>query len=271
MTKSLIIAVGDTHINSSIGLCLPSFNLDDGGTYKASKKQRALWEAWLDFWQTMSKIEADRKILFLNGDVGELDINRRTTQLITVNKANVLSLIVETLAPALDVVDDIYVIRGTIAHVGKSAWIEEALADDLGAIPNGDAKSHWHFRGVCEGVKLDITHHAAMGRLPWTEKNAANKIASIVIYRYLHDMKQPIPDIVFRSHNHRYSDSGGNYDTFAVCLPCWQLKTEYVFRLGQENTLPDIGGVYAICEDGKYTYDKILYKPRTNRVWQTKI
>jgi len=271
--KTVVAGVSDTHINSTVGLCKPSVNLDDGGTYKASRTQRAIWDAWLDYWKEIASIPADRRIVILNGDVGELDTKRRTSQLITLNKATIQSLAVDVLEPAINVADSVIIIRGTMAHTGKSGWLEEAIALDLdNTFRNNGTASYWQFRGIIEGVRFDVAHHAGMGRLPWTEKHAAIKMAKIALDRYVLEMKQKPPNLLWRAHNHRYASSGDNYDDIlAVCMPCWCGRTEYVYRLGQENATPTIGGVYAICEDGQYQFDKIIYKPRWERVWSIKI
>ena len=271
--RTLVVGVSDTHINSTVGLCRPSVNLDDGGTYKASRTQRAIWDAWLDYWDEMKSIPADRRIVILNGDLGELDTKRRSSQLITLNKATVLNMIVDVLQPALDIADQLIFVRGTEAHVGNSAWLEEAVADDIDiSIRNGDNASWDQFRGIIDGVRFDVAHHASMGRLPWTEKTAALKIAKIALDSYMLDMNEKPPDIVWRAHNHRYASSGDNFDNiFAVCMMCWQGPTKYIYRIGQENRMPHIGGVYAVCENGQYQYDKIRYNPRWEKIWSIKI
>ena len=112
-------------------------------------------------------------MLVLNGDIVEKDNKRRTHQIITRNDATLLRIAVSTLKPALEWADAIYVVRGTEAHVGKSAEMEEALAYDIGAEKDGELHSHWHLRAVAGGVRMDIAHHATMGGMPWTERNAA--------------------------------------------------------------------------------------------------
>lgn len=273
MPKTAIIAVGDLHVNSTVALCPPSVNLDDGGTYRSSKKQRALWEAWLDFWGEMGRLDVDRRIVVLNGDLGELDTKRRSYQIVTPNKATILNMAIDTLLPALDVADGVIVLRGTLAHIGKSAWLEEAIANDIdNTIHDNGTASFWHFRGEFDGVRFDIAHHASMGRLPWTEKNAGNKVAAVIEARY-HEMKAPLPHLALRSHNHRRSDSGRNYQTRAVCMPCWSSHTEFAHRIGQENSIAEIGGDVFICDDGAYKWIDYRYKPfpTGRRLWSIKI
>jgi hypothetical protein len=130
------------HTNSTVGICPPVINLDDGGTYRSSPVQRWLWECWLDQVERVKRIDASRKVLILNGDLGELDTKRRSTQLISANKAVIQAMVTDTLAPLVDVVDDVIVIRGTMAHTGKGGWLEESIAADLDhAIRPGKAKA----------------------------------------------------------------------------------------------------------------------------------
>jgi hypothetical protein len=271
--KSAVIVVGDLHINSKVALSPPRVQLDEGGSYHSSRGQRWLWRSWNDFWdQVKDDTKGYRRIVVFNGDMGELDINRRSYQLITPNKATITGMVLDTLEPAIALADLIYVIRGTQAHTGKSAWLEEDIAQDLDNAVHDGGASWWHLRAVASGVKFDICHHASMGGLPWTEKNAANKIAKIVVDRYMIDMEQKPPDITIRSHNHRWNDSADNFKTRAICLPCWSMMTEYGYRIGKENSIADVGGAVVFCEDGEYTVKKYKYiPPESRRVWRKKM
>lgn len=273
MTQTTLVIAADLHINSTVGLCKPVVNLDDGGTYHASRSQCWLWECWLDF-TAQAEAAPGRKVLILNGDLGDLDTKRRSYQLVSPNKATVLSLLIDTLEPLLSVADAVYIVRGTLAHTGKSAWLEEAIGKDIDtAVKNGEQYSWYHIRGAVEGVRLDISHHTSMGGLPWTEKHAAMKLAEKVVWRYMIDMKQPPPDLAVRSHNHRKSDSFDNYETRGITTSAFQLLTEYAYRTGRENDLADVGGMLIPCENGKYTYNNhINYRPKgLNRIWALKI
>lgn len=267
-----VIGVSDLHINSKVALCTPTVSLDEDDTHRSSRGQRWLWQCWLEFWDTVRvDYQGWRKILVINGDMGELDTKRRSYQIITPNKAIILDMVLNVLAPALDVVDSVYVVRGTQAHVGKSAWLEEAIARDLDhAVRHDGSASWWHIRGKIDGIRYDISHHASMGGLPWNAPNAANKLAAKTIWQYRVKMNQPAPDVIWRSHNHRWADSGKNYDpTYALCLPCWSLATEYAYRIGAENDTADIGAVVDEIKDGIRTERRFKFEPRENRqVWQ---
>lgn len=265
-----LISISDLHINSTVALCPPAVNLDDGGTYHYSDGQRWLWKRWLDFVERVRDIEG-RKVLALCGDIGEIDAKDRGLQLVTRNKATVLRMMVEVLDPLLRVCDAYLVMRGTNAHTGKSAWLEEALAGDIGAIPASDGVfSHWHYRGVCDGVRLDIAHHASMGRLPWTKKNSALNLAARMTWEYMIDAEAKPPHIALRAHNHSFADSYDAHKVRVLYNGCWTLATEYSYRVAYENVLPDIGGYVIKCEDGKATVEKVQFVPddkKGRRVW----
>lgn len=261
-----IITISDTHINSAVALCPPVINLDDGGTYHASRLQSELWRFWLDFWEWAATFPAPRVLLHL-GDLGELDTKRRTVQLVSANKATILRTVLETLAPALDVCERAYFIRGTMAHIGKSAWLEETIASDLDitARCNDSCASFWHLRRTSDGVRIDAAHHASLGA---NAGMGANRFAERICAAY-NAMDEPLPHLALRAHNHRKGDSGDNWPVRAIYLPAWSAITEFGYRSGYENSLADIGGLAIVCAGGTYEIHKRPYKLATDkRVWR---
>src|SRR3990172_2246223 len=104
--------VSDLHSNSTISVCPPVVNLDDGGTYHASRGQRWLWDSWINMWDTIQRDYPDeRKVLVINGDIGELDTKRRSYQLISGNKATILEIVRRSIEPAVELADSVYIIR----------------------------------------------------------------------------------------------------------------------------------------------------------------
>jgi hypothetical protein len=275
--KTLVVAFGDTHINSMVGLCPPVVKRDSGASYHASKSQRAIYDGWQDLWQSIKKnYRGWRKVVVMNGDLGELDTNRRSVQLITPNKAYIQRLCNEVLAPAVEAANQIIVLRGTSAHTGKSAWLEEALAGGFTRAKviksEEGTSSHWHFRGVIAEKRFDICHHASMGYLPQTEKMAASKIANIILQRYYVNLKAPPPDLAWRAHNHRRSDSGQNFETFVSCLPCFSGATEFVYRIGHENDPPDIGADVVEINRGELKWIPYKYEIEESReIWSVNL
>lgn len=259
------------HINSSVAVCPPVVNLDEG-SYHHSRVQHWLWTCWLDFIaEAKALTDGYKRVVIFDGDLSELDTLKRSIQLTTLNKATILTLIQETIAPLVDIADACYFIRGTAAHVGKSAWSEEATAKDTdGAIPEGNGKSSWwHYRGIASGVKLDVAHHANMGSVPWSKRNSANNMAAKIMYSYLVEMNQPAPDLALRAHNHTRATSGRNYRCQVDYLPAWTVKTEYAYRVGYENSISDIGGMVYLCENGSFREHEIMFYPKdAKQIWK---
>lgn len=262
-----LIAIGDLHINSTVAVCPPVVHLDDGGSYHPSPGQRWLNECFIDFTGKVKALPGE-KVLMILGDLGELDVKRRSNQIITTNKATIQAIALDTLAPLVDAVDKLIIIRGTMAHTGKSQWLEEAIArqyDHAVHDSRCDNASWYHFRGVIGGKRVDAAHHTSMSGIPGNAPNATVNLAKRVIWAYAYEYKQPLPDLVLRAHNHKYADSGGNYEFKVVCLPCWTLTTEYGYRIGRELDLSDIGGVI--------NGELVRYRARndTRRIWALKI
>jgi hypothetical protein len=243
--------------------------LDDGGRYEPNKAQRWLWENWRDFWevkvaQKVREWKARMGCLF-NGDARDTvgPGHHGTTQIISANEevqgylTSRVFGVPRAMKPAFT-----YFVRGTEVHVGPSGSSEEALARWFGSVkdPVTEAWSSWHRRFTIYGRLIDASHHTSMGNLPWTEPNAATKLAARVMMEYARRQESP-PAVVFRSHVHRSADSFDAYPTRGVILPCWQLQTGFAHRVNADR-LPDIGGGITVIEpDGVIHHETVKYKP----------
>lgn len=274
-----LICVADAHINLAVSVRTPVFVKDNGDESRASPEQRWMWrECWLPFWDDVKRLPG-RKIAIMVGDMVELDIKRRSNALVATNKAEILRLATDTLEPAIDAVDQVIWIRGTTAHVGKSGWSEEDLAKDCTiTIPEHKGRYSWeHFQGDIGGMRVDAQHYSSMGSTPLTKANAGNKLAYTVEEQYAEMSRRaeryiPPPHLTLAAHNHRYSDSGGNFKTRAYLLPAWTLPTEYILMKGGREELSDIGGIIFTIKDGVITTTKKVYEPQgLRRVWALKI
>lgn len=263
MTATVVAIVADTHTNHRDALIKP-------GLVKADRSQRWLWGRWLDYCRTVESVAKQKRariVSFFAGDVLEIDYkNRSKERLHTGDQAEALGLALETLAPLYEISDSVVVIRGTEAHTGGNGYMEELFAADLDNCVQSETTASWlYFRGFIEGVKFDVAHHASMGNLAHTEKNYANRLAHDIQRAYLEEWGERPPDVAVRGHNHRDADSGQNFDTLAVMLPGWQLPTNYIHRIAQAHRPARIGGVYFVCADGEFSWQKLIYKPRRKR------
>jgi hypothetical protein len=272
MTKkqNIVVAISsDHHTNSTIGLCKPYVELDDGGQYKSSKAQRWLWQCWNEYVEKVKTAVNDhdaKLVSVFNGDIFDGD-HHNTSQIITRNESTMLKMAHDVTRPLVDVSDAVYVVRGTEAHVGKSAGREEMYADDIGAIRDKEtgSASWWHLPLNVNGVTFDIAHHGSLGRLPWTKPNATNRIAAAALVAAAEAGAKP-PNLVLRSHLHQYADSGQNYSkTRVISLPGWQIATAYVQRIAP-GALADVGGLIVTCKtDGSYFVDVVRFRPTARK------
>lgn len=262
-------------------MCKPLFRLDEGGAYQASPGQKKfLWPGWLDYCEqvrdTAREYKAKKVVGISNGDLVEGDTKFRSKQIITRNIAQVVRASVETIMPMVDVVDHMFVLRGTEAHTGGSGELEELVAEDLtNVVPSGeiciDSKgrekytrySWWDMYYEFDGVIMDVSHHGKLGLLPWTRVNALHRLAEELILAYVKSGKK-LPHLAFRAHRHKKADTFDNHPIRVIALPCWQLATAYVHRLGSPEPA-DVGGTIVVCDRGDYEIIKCDYKPKPAR------
>lgn len=262
----LVAIIGDTHINSTVGLPPKrSFPLDDGGMYIASKDQMWLLDAWHVYWDEIDKLvkrfNADLFIIF-NGDVCDGD-HHDTRQIITKNESTQIRMVTHLLDPVVQRAKEVFFVRGTKAHSGHQGAMEEKIAEDLGGHPalrtNGDIASWswWELKLDIKGVRMDIKHHTTRSRVPRSKGHSANRLAADTQQIYT-DNGWKLPHLVFRSHVHVSEDSHDNHWTRAIILPCFQLTTEYGHTLNAPP--PTIGGWWVLCTgDEQYQTDKIIF------------
>jgi hypothetical protein len=269
MTRAIFVGTGDLHSNSTLGLCPPEVVLDDEGTYHASKAQLWLWQCWNDLIKEAKGLlkAGDRVYGLANGDTA--DVNPRTTQLITFNDSDAVSLAVNTVQPLRDMcVDGFWVLRGTGAHDGPAGSMAELVAHRLDATKyprSSERFSCWYLVAKLGGLVFDVTHHGPAGLLPWTRMNAAGRVAFELMELYLGQGKMP-PAVALRSHRHKLIDSYDNYPVRVIGLPAWQLATEYAHKVAPRRPC-DIGGIICIVEDGHLDVRHVKFKPQPEEVW----
>jgi hypothetical protein len=263
----IVIAVSDLHTNSTIALAPPKVTLDDGGSYVASVAQIYLWRKWQLFWKRVAEVKAEAGlpvVTVINGDICDGD-HHNTGQIITRNDATQIDIALEVLDPLTAVSDRIFVLRGTEAHVGHSAWREELVAKEIGAIQDGENHTFWHLFAEFGGVTFDIQHHGESGSMrPWTAGGEANRIAAIVAYEYADTGTKP-PQVALRAHRHGWRDSGTTHATQVFVTPPWQLTTAFGHRIGLGTKIQKVGGAILTCKDGRYTVEKVLFQPARPR------
>ena len=271
----LVAVVSDVHAGGTTALCPDKIVLDDGGEYHASKAQRWLMQCWRDYWTQIAALRHvhDAELYVVcNGDAVEGD-HHRTSQIMSANPNAQAACWNEVWAVPLALKPDrMAIIRGTAAHVGKSASAEERIADGLRRdkrpiVSDSDTgtASWWHWRPELHGVRLDFTHHGRMGRLPRTRGSNLILYAWDILDEHASNGHPP-PHLCFRGHNHKRGDTGLACPVRVVATGAFQLATEYVHQKAADS-LADVGGAYVLIANGGYDVKQITYQPE-RPIWR---
>jgi hypothetical protein len=223
---------------------------EDGTTVNLSPAQRTLHCWWLEYIDAVKRAArgGGKIISILNGDLAEGDTKDRTWQIVTRNPTTILSNMLKTFSPLIDIASKIFVVRGTLAHAGKSNNLECLFADDISAEVKDGQRVHWNLYGDFGGVVIDVAHFSRGGTL--RGNNPMIKLAENLIVSYA-GRGERIPELAFRSHRHQYRDSRDDVPGCrAIALPAWTWKTEFAAANTPE-CLADIGGAIVTIENGK--------------------
>lgn len=271
----VLAVVSDVHAGSTVAVCPPKIEMDDGGEYVASKAQRWLWQGWLGFWKAVKQaaVGADLYTVF-NGDLTE-GFHHGTTQILTANPTAQSRVVDACMGVVLDLNPaKMFFVRGTAAHVGKSAAYEERIALGLWKDkrpvqkdPDTGTASWWHLPMEIHGKRLSFAHHGRMGQRPWTKHNIPALLAhQIFMERTTREL--PYYHLAVRSHFHTFVDTHEVSPTRLIQTPAWQLHTEYAWKAVPEN-LADIGGIIITIDGGAMTVTPHLIRPEAQSVWRS--
>ena len=172
-----VVIFSDTHIGCMLALCHPGgAELDDGGMYKPSKIQQKIWNIWEEFWGEWVPRATHNEpyIVVFNGD-GIDGIHHNSTTQWTHNLEFQKRHCEKIFRPIVEKCEGrFFWIRGTEAHVGKSATDEESLAKELGprkirvtAVNPGMIETEGvHAVGIAEGdFRKMVESQTPLGRI----------------------------------------------------------------------------------------------------------
>lgn len=245
-----LIVISDTHIGCKLGLVHPDgASIDEGGRYMPSDLQLKVWEHWRHFWDVWvpQVTHGQPYAVVFNGDAIDGVHHRSTTQW-SHNLEDQRRHAAMILGEVVDMCEGRYYhIRGTEAHVGQSGEDEEALAKEIGAIPNGNGRhARWElWKSMPNGALVHFTHHIGTTSSAAHETSAVNAELASAFNEAGRWGHQP-PSIIVRSHRHRNCEirlpAKWGYAT-AFVTSAWQLKTPFVYRIpGGRNSTPQLGG-----------------------------
>lgn len=259
-----VVVISDTHCGCGLAILPPSgATLDDGGTYLPSKLQKIIYGYWEEFWGEFvpNATHGEPFAVVHNGDAIDGVHHNSTTQIS--NNLEVQRKIAEDLLkPVVQACDGRYYhIRGTEAHVGKSASEEESLARNLGAIKSADGQHARYDLWLQIGDQSDnglihLLHHIGTTGSQAYESTAVHK-ELVESFTEAGRWGARPPDVIVRSHRHRMIETNiptHNGKARAVVTPCWQGKTPFVWKIpGGRLSQPQFGGLVVKWSDTEKT------------------
>lgn len=259
-TTNNVLFISDLHSGCRLALCPPKgIRLDDGGKYTPSPLQKKLWAMWREFWDEWvpEATNGEPFDLVMNGDALNGTPHQAKSN-ISDNWADQHHICRELMVPVLEnkKLRDYYHIRGTEAHVGKSAEHEEILAESLDAKPNEEGMYSRYdlWKKIGTNKLIHALHHIGTTGSQSYEASAVCK-ELVEEFAEAARWRNTPPDVIVRSHRHRAYEIGmpvgtpvgDKYSTgraFAVVTPCWQGKTAFVWKIpGGRLSTPQFGGV----------------------------
>jgi hypothetical protein len=261
-----LIIVSDTHCGCRLGLCPPEpVGLDDGGSYHYSKMQAKMWKMWQYFWDIWvpEVSKGEPYAVLVNGDMIDGVHHQSTTQISQniLDQAEIARRIFEPIVERCE--GRFYMVRGTEAHVGKSATDEERIARMLGAVPNDENQyARWLLRLRVGDALVHCLHHIGTTSSSAHEGSAVNAEISSV-YVQCARWGWEVPDYVVRSHRHHSIvvdlDTAKGYGA-SIVTPGWQAHTPLCYRMaGARNTEPQFGGFLIRQGDEEHFYRRKIW------------
>ncbi len=250
-----IVVISDTHTNSTVGLWPPDFIRDDGGLVPQNKFQKWLWKHWLDFNKQVDS--TGEYIVVHNGDAIQGIHPSRDIQIVVPGQIDMLKAAEQVLAPLFKNAKERYMIRGTEWHDGLAGSDCEMLGKLLNAYVNPDLGqfSQWTMEMVLGGKRFAFAHHTSNTTVYHATPPAREWREAKEAYA---DWAVPIPDVIVRSHVHRWGCYPDEMGRLYFTMPAWQLKNAFSYK-HQPRRLPSIGGLILWVEKGEVRWQKHLY------------
>ena len=254
------MVVSDLHCGSRLGLAPSSIRLDDGGTYVPSEAQQTLKKWWDEFWGEFvpTATKGEPYDVVCNGDVVEGVPHGSVAHFSAIMDEHCQAA-VDLLRPVVSHKNCVayWHVRGTEAHVGKSAELEERVARELGAVKSRTGQyARWELWKKLGPHLIHFLHHVGTTGSAAHEASAVNAELTALLTESAR-WNEKTPDALCRSHRHRAIEvrvPGPRGWRFAVVTPAWQLRTPFAFKVpGARVSSPQIGGLVIRSVDG-YLY-----------------
>jgi len=234
-----VLVISDLQTGSMFSNWPEDFPIKDGGTWRLNYKQMLIRNAWNQFCDKMSEIKPD--ILVINGDVieGHQEKNLGITT-VTTNLREQASAAAVILSPLVQIVKEVYFVKGTSYHDRETSGPVDAIAKELGAVPFRKGQyTDWVLNLEIDKVIINFVHRISIASglyraTPPDREGIWSALAGI--------SKVPAADCVVRSHVHFYCHVEHS-SKHIIITPGWQYQTDYQIIKSYYRMQPEIGGV----------------------------
>lgn len=234
-----LLIVSDLHCGSTRALLPPGLLDEDGREMRLHKVQDWLWARWTEFCEWAHRESGGEYDMVVLGDAIE-GVHHRGGQVVSTDTGIHTAIAEHTLAPLTEHASQVWMVRGTEAHVGRSA--EAGLALAIGGEKNRDEDTYSFDRLnlSVNGCNVTLAHHfPASTRIALYATQLGVQLAEAQAQAARHG--EEIPHVVVGAHRHThgiYTDSRG----MAITTPPWQLLTRFGYKVVPYAT-PTVGGV----------------------------
>jgi len=249
-----IVVISDTHINSTVGLWPPDFVRDDSATVPQNKFQRWLWANWLDFQELVKSI--GEYVVVHNGDSIQGIHPSRDEQIVVPGRTDMIKAAEQVLSPLFSGAKERYMVRGTEWHDGSAGSDAEMLAKLLNVNNSSIGQfSQWEIEMLLNSKRFAFAHHTNATTVYHSTPPAREWREAKEAYA---DWNVPIPDVIVRSHVHRWGVFPDDMGRLYFITPAWQLKNAYMYKR-RPRSLPSIGGLILWVEGDSVRWQNKLY------------
>ena len=247
-----VVIISDLHCGHLFGLTPPEywFGQDEGGGLRKVKKfQRELW----NFYATQMKKLQPIDLLIVNGDAVEGKGERSgSIELVTADRheqVRMAQICIEEARPKA-----VRILCGTPYHTGIDEQFERSLCDVLDI---EDKKFDIHGFYQIEGWKFDVKHKVTSSYVPHGRMTGIARARLWNAVWHVEGERQPLADIVIRSHVHYFSYAGwGSW--LGITTPALSYNSIYGKR--DCEGLVDVGFIYFDLAKEDYEWRPILAK-----------
>lgn len=251
------IFIADAHTGSVFGLWPPDALTGEGGKHDLNPFQSYIFECWqhaTTVWLPRVIGNLPRRV-HLVGDLG--DGTNQKAMLISDDPMVQIDASVMVLAPICKDAERTDAVSGTEWHTGKWAFLDNAIAQRLGAAKDdtGQYAPQRLFVEV-DGVTMDLAHHVGNSFVPQS-RNTPLQREYIAAALATYEQDWPKAQWIIRGHAHFFRCLPQPEGT-VVTLPGWTAAGPYVGKITREAPHP-LGLFVLITDDGKAVPEVKLY------------